>query len=57
MDTSSAEIFMYRGMVITRVDGNERLFEIRKPAIMLPQARRLIGLIRCGSFSLIGEMA
>lgn len=28
---------------------------IKKPAIMLPHARRLIGLITAGLFSLIGE--
>lgn len=33
-----------------------RIFEvIRRPAKMLPQARRLIGLIVVGSFSLMGE--
>lgn len=32
------------------------MFEVRiKPATMLPQARRLIGLMTAGSFSLIGE--
>lgn len=29
------------------------LYEIKNPAKMLPNARRLIGLIRSGSFSLI----
>lgn len=29
------------------------LSEIRKPAMMLPNARRLIGLIRFGLFSLM----
>lgn len=28
---------------------------IRRPAMMLPQASRLIGLITAGLFSLIGE--
>lgn len=33
-----------------------RMFEvIRRPAKMLPQARRLMGLIVVGSFSLMGE--
>lgn len=33
-----------------------RVFEVmRRPAIMLPHARRLMGLIVVGSFSLIGE--
>lgn len=33
-----------------------RVFEvIRSPAIMLPQARRLMGLITAGLFSLMGD--
>jgi len=33
-----------------------RMFDVRsRPATMLPQANRLIGLITWGSFSLIGE--
>lgn len=43
------------GMVITGVLKG-RILEVKiRPATMLPQASRLIGLITCGSFSLIGE--
>lgn len=43
------------GIVITGVlEG--RIFEVRtRPATILPQASRLMGLITWGSFSLIGE--
>lgn len=43
------------GMVIIGVLRGVIFEIIRRPAIMLPQARRLIGLITAGLFSLIGE--
>lgn len=42
-------------MVMTGVFIGRMLVVRRRPAIMLPQARRLIGLITAGLFSLIGE--
>jgi len=53
--TSRAASLRRGGMVIMGVlEG--RMFDVRiKPATMLPQASRLIGLITWGSFSLIGE--
>jgi len=44
-------------MVIMGVFRGTRFDVIRRPAMMLPQASRLIGLITAGSFSLIGEKA
>lgn len=54
--TSIAESLRGAGMVIMLVlDGNR--FEVsRSPVMMLPQARRLIGLIIEGLFSLMGDM-
>lgn len=43
------------GMVITGVFKGTMFEVIRRPAIMLPQASRLIGLITAGLFSLMGE--
>lgn len=43
------------GIDITGVFVGRRFVVIRSPAIMLPQASRLIGLITDGLFSLIGE--
>lgn len=43
------------GIDITGVFSGIRLEVIRRPATMLPQARRLIGLRTAGLFSLIGE--
>lgn len=43
------------GMVIIGVLRGVIFEIIRRPATMLPQARRLIGLITAGLFSLIGE--
>lgn len=54
-DTIRADSLIYVGMVITGVLGNTTLLEIKNPAIILPQAKRLMGLITWGSFSLIGE--
>lgn len=48
-----AVIFMYRGMVITWTVVGGILYEMKKPARMLPSASRLIGLITIGLFSLI----
>lgn len=44
-------------MVICGIEVGEMLFEIRKPAKMLPTRRRLIGLISSGLFSLIRTSA
>lgn len=43
------------GMDITGVFSGRMLEVISRPAITLPQASRLIGLITVGLFSLIGE--
>lgn len=48
-----AVIFMYRGMVITWTVVGGMLYEMKKPARMLPSASRLIGLMIIGLFSLI----
>lgn len=53
--TISAASFRLAGMVITGVLRGKMLEVIRRPAMMLPQASRLIGLITAGLFSLIGE--
>lgn len=55
--TIRAAIFNGVGMVIICVLGITIFEVIRSPARTLPQARRLIGLITAGSFSLIGEIA
>ncbi len=55
METVSAASFRRGGIDITGVFKG-RMFEvINSPAMMLPQASRLIGLITAGLFSLIGE--
>lgn len=57
MVTARAASFRSGGMVITGVF-NGRMFEvIRRPAMMLPQASRLIGLMTAVLFSLMGEKA
>lgn len=43
------------GMVMIGVFRGTMLEVIKRPATMLPHARRLIGLITAGLFSLIGE--
>lgn len=48
-----AVIFRYQGMVITCTVVGGMLYEMKKPAIMLPSASRLIGLISNGLFSLM----
>lgn len=55
MVTVRAAILRRGGIVITWVFRG-RMFEvISSPAIILPQASRLIGLITAGLFSLIGD--
>lgn len=53
--TVRAASFRGRGIDITGVDCGRTLEVMRRPATMLPQARRLIGLITAGLFSLIGD--
>lgn len=53
--TARAAIFSGRGIDITGVFSGVMFIIIRNPAIMLPQASRLMGLIRVGLFSLMGE--
>lgn len=52
--TARAATFRLVGMVMTPVFRGRTLQEITYPAMMLPQASRLIGLITSGLFSLIG---
>lgn len=53
--TRSAANFRENGIVIIGVFEGRKFEVIINPARMLPQARRLIGLITAGLFSLIGE--
>jgi len=55
--TISALNFRVGCMVMMGVLSGIRLDVIRSPAMILPQASRLIGLITAGLFSLIGERA
>jgi len=55
METVRAPSLRRRGIVRVGVERGRKLDMIRRPASMLPHARRLIGLEREGSFSLIGE--
>ena len=55
MVTVRAASFRRGGMDITGVFRGIILEVISKPAIMLPQASRLMGLMTAGLFSLIGE--
>lgn len=57
MVTVRAVSLSISGIDITGVFSGSRLEVIRRPATMLPQASRLIGLITAGLFSLIGESA
>ena len=57
IETVRAASFNAGGIVITGVFAGEMFEVIRRPAIMLPQANRLIGLITAGLFSLMGERA
>ena len=55
IETASAASFRRGGIDMTGVFRG-RMFEvINKPAMMLPHANRLMGLMTAGSFSLIGE--
>lgn len=53
--TVKAAILSGIGIVITWVFRGKMLEVISSPAIMLPQASRLIGLMTAGLFSLIGD--
>lgn len=53
--TIRAASFSTGGIDITGVFRGMMLEVIRRPAMMLPQANRLIGLITAGLFSLMGE--
>lgn len=53
--TARAASFIYKGMDITGVFNGVRLVVMTRPARILPQASRLIGLITAVLFSLIGE--
>lgn len=53
--TARAASFRIGGIDITGVFRGIMLEVIKRPAMMLPQARRLIGLITVGLFSLIGD--
>lgn len=55
--TIRAASFKIGGIVITGTFVGRKFVVISRPAIMLPQASRLIGLITAGLFSLIGEKA
>lgn len=55
IETSRAANFDSGGRVIIGVFSGEMLEVIISPAVMLPQASRLTGLIRLGLFSLIGD--
>lgn len=57
MVTMRALSFRVGCMVMIGVLIGVRLDVMSRPAIMLPQASRLIGLITAGLFSLIGESA
>lgn len=57
MVTRRAASFNGRGMVMTGVLEGRKFEVITSPAIMLPQASRLMGLITEGLFSLIGAVA
>ena len=52
--TARAASFMWGVIVITGVLSGEMFEVISRPATMLPQANRLIGLMTAGLFSLIG---
>ena len=55
IETISAANFRRGGIDITGVFRGRILEVINKPAMMLPQASRLMGLITAGLFSLIGD--
>lgn len=53
--TKRAAIFRVVGIVMTGVFAGRRFWVMISPAVMLPQASRLRGLITNGLFSLIGH--
>lgn len=53
--TESAASLRRGGIVMIGVFDGKKLDVIISPAIILPQAKRLIGLITAGLFSLMGE--
>ena len=55
--TVRAASFKMGGIVMTGVFKGRMFDVIKRPAMMLPQASRLMGLITAGLFSLIGESA
>lgn len=55
IDTMRALSLRRGGMVITGVFRGRKLEVMTRPAIMLPQARRLMGLMMEGLFSLMGD--
>jgi len=55
--TARAASFNKGGIDMTGVFKGRMLEVIRRPAIMLPHASRLMGLITAGLFSLMGERA
>lgn len=55
MVTARAAVFRRRGIDMMGVFRGVMLEVIKRPAIMLPQASRLIGLITVGLFSLMGD--
>lgn len=56
MVTMRAAVFVIIGMVIGGVFVGKMLDVMRRPAMMLPNASRVIGLVIVGEFSLIGVM-
>lgn len=52
--TRMAVVFVSRGIVIGGVCVGVMYDVISRPAMMLPRARRVIGLVICGLFSFIG---
>lgn len=56
MVTARAATFKGIGMVMTGVFEGKKFNVMISPAIMLPQASRLMGLITSGLFSLIGDI-
>lgn len=53
--TASAAIFIEGGMVMIGVLDGRKFEVMSRPAIMLPQARRSMGAVTAGWFSLIGD--
>lgn len=53
--TAKAASLRAKGIVMIGVFEGRKLAVMIRPAMMLPQASRLMGLITAGSFSLIGD--